>query len=197
MINSSPALAENQSGDAAVYVAPTFYVVSRKKLVILYIATLGIYSVYWFYKNWSNYKHSTAPNFNPDRDIWPAPRGVFSIFFIHALFRDIKGFGHDKAPLAEWNNEGHATKLVLTMIASNILDRLSYRSIGSPYTDLASLLILAPLLTLFMQAQQMINLSCNDPDGESNSRFTKANYVWITLGVIMWVLVIVGFFLPD
>jgi hypothetical protein len=197
MNDSSQVLAESRSGDEAVYAAPVFYVVSRKKLAILYIATLGLYGVYWFYKNWSNYKHAAVPDFNPDRDIWPAPRGLFSIFFIHALFREIKSYGRDKPALAEWNNEGHATKLVLTMIVSNVLDRLSYRSIGSPYTDLASLLILAPLLALFVEAQQMINVSCGDPDGKSNSRFTKANYVWITLGSIVWILVIIGFFLPG
>jgi hypothetical protein len=197
MINSSQALAESLSHDDVLYRPPTFYVVSRKKLVILYLATFGLYSVYWFYKNWSNYKHSTAPNFNPDREIWPAPRGLFSIFFIHALFGDIKLYGHAKAMVADWNAGSQATRLVLTMIVSNVLDRLSYRSIGSPYTDIASLLILAPLLSQFLSSQHMINVSCDDPDGESNSRFTTANYVWITLGVIWWIFVIIGFFLPD
>lgn len=197
MIDNSQAIAEIQSGDDVVSVTPTFYIVSRKKLAILYLATLGLYGIYWFYKNWSNYKHSTSDRFNPDRAIWPVPRGLFSIFFVHALFREIKGFGRDNATLAEWNNEGNATKLVLTMIVSNVLDRLSYRSIGSPYTDLASLLILAPLLTLLVEAQRMINVSCGDPDGESNSRFTKANYAWIVLGTITWILVIIGLMLPD
>lgn len=197
MIENSQALAESLSGDDAVYVAPTFYVVSQKKLAVLYIATLGLYGFYWFYKNWSNYKHSMAPGFNPDREIWPVARAIFSVFFIHSLFREIKMFGRDKAALAEWKSDSLATKLVLTLIVSNVLDRLSRKSIGSPYTDLASLLILAPLLALHLEAQQMINVSCGDPAGASNSRFTKANYAWITLGAIFWILVIIGFFLPG
>lgn len=193
MINGSQSMVESQSGDSVAFGGPTFYVVSRKKLAILFIATAGLYGIYWFYKNWRNYK------FHPsgDRSIWPVPRAIFSIFFTHALFREIKANGHDKPVLAEWNNESHATKLVLTMIVSSVLDRLSYRSIGSPYTDFASLVILAPWLTQLLSAQHMINAGCGDPDGASNSRLTNANYVWIVLGVIFWILVIVGISFPG
>ncbi|MCH8617911.1 hypothetical protein [Undibacterium sp. TS12] len=197
MINNSQPMAESQRSDEVVIVAPTFYVVSRKKLAILYIATLGMYSVYWFYKNWSNYKNRMSDKFDDDRSIWPVPRGIFAIFFTHALFREVKAYGDDNATVSEWNNESQATKLVLTMIVSNVLDRLSYRSIGSPYTDIASILILAPLLAQLLSAQQMINASCGDPNGESNSRFTVANYAWIVLGLLIWILVIFGIFSPG
>lgn len=197
MINSSQQMAESQSNDEVALVVPTFYIVSRKKLAILYIATLGMYAVYWFYKNWSNYKNRISDNFDDDRSIWPVPRGIFAIFFTHALFREVKAYGHDKETVAEWNNESQATKLVLTMIVSNVLDRLSYRSIGSPYTDVVAFLILAPLLAQFLSAQQMINASCGDPNGESNSRFTNANYAWIVLGLLIWMLVIFGIFSPS
>jgi hypothetical protein len=193
MINNSQPMAESQSGDDVVSVAPAFYVVSRKKLSILYMATFGMYGVFWFYKNWSNYKNRTMEN----RSIWPVPRGIFSIFFTHALFREVKAYGHDKTALTGWNNNSHATKLVLTTIVAHMLDRLSYRSFGSPYTDLASLVILVPLLIQFLSAQHMINASCGDPDGESNSRFTNANYAWIALGLIFWILGILGMFVSD
>ncbi|MFZ6768530.1 hypothetical protein ACO0LM_15835 [Undibacterium sp. Di26W] len=197
MIDSSQPMAESQSDDEVALVVPTFYIVSRKKLAILYIATLGMYAVYWFYKNWSNYKNRISDNFDDDRSIWPVPRAIFAIFFTHVLFREVKAYGHDKSTVAEWNNESQATKLVLTMIVSHVLDRLSYRSIGSPYTDVLSLLILAPLLAQFLSAQQMINASCGEPDGESNSRLTNANYAWIVLGLLIWILVIFSIFLPS
>lgn len=197
MIDSSQTLTESRSDDDVAFIAPTFYVVSRKKLAILYLATFGLYGVYWFYKNWSNYKNCSSDKFNVDRSIWPVARGIFSIFFTHALFREIKAYGRDKEALAEWNNESLATQLVLFMIAANVLDRLSARSIGSPYTDVASLLIVAPLLGLLLSAQHMINVGCGDPDGASNSRLTNANYVWIALGLVFWVFVILGFISPE
>lgn len=197
MINSSQVMTESLNGDTAVFVPTTFYVVGRKKLAILFLATLGLYGFYWFYKNWSNYKHYISNDFNPDRSVWPAPRALFSVFFTHALFREVKAYGHDKAEVAGWNNGSQATKLVLIMILSSVLDRLSRKSIGSPYTDIASLVILAPWLAQLLDVQQMINISCGDRAGESNVRFTKANYAWITLGVIFWILIGIGLFLPD
>jgi hypothetical protein len=196
MINDSQSITQNQS-DEVVLVTPTFYVVSRKKLAILYMATLGLYGVYWFYKNWSNYKHRTSDNSDFDRSIWPVARGIFSIFFTHALFREVKAYGRDKAKVAEWVNESQATMLVLLMFVANVLDRLSFRSVGSPYSDLASLVILIPVLSQLLGAQDMINTSCGDPDGTSNSRFTKANYAWIVVGLLIWVMAIVGMFLPN
>lgn len=82
----------------------------------------------------------------------------------------------------------------MSMIVSNVLDRLSFRSIGSPYTDVASLLILALLLPQFLNAQHMINASCGDPDGKSNDRLTNTNYAWIALGLLFWVLSLLGIF---
>jgi len=197
MIDSSQTLTESRSDDDVVFGAPTFYVVSRKKLAILYLATFGLYGVYWFYKNWSNYKNCSSDKFNVDRSIWPVARGIFSIFFIHSLFREVKTYGRNKAALAAWNNESLATQLVLFTILGNLLDRLSARSIGSPYTDIASLLIMAPLLGLLLGAQQMINVGCGDPDGESNSRLTTANYVWIAIGLVFWGFAIFGFMSPE
>ena len=54
--------------DADVYKAPEaeivtestegleFYVVSPKKFLIMQISTMGIYSIYWFFKHWKQYK---------------------------------------------------------------------------------------------------------------------------------------------
>ncbi|OON63796.1 hypothetical protein B0920_10725 [Massilia sp. KIM] len=197
MMENSQVLPDSRSGEDLVSVAPIFYVVSRKKLAILYLATLGFYGVYWFYKNWSNYKNFNSDKFNVDQSIWPVARGIFSIFFTHALFREIKAYGRDKTALAEWNNELLATLLVLFTIASNILDRLSYRSIGSPYTDVASLLIMMPLLGLLLSAQHKVNVSCDDPKAESNSHMTSVNYCWIALGAILWFLIVLGLILPE
>ena len=34
--------------------------------------------------------------------------------------------------------------------------------------------------------------ACGDPAGESNSRLTGANWVWLILGGFLWILVIIG-----
>jgi len=197
MTSHSYSIAEHPGDGDLVHVVPRFYVVSRTKLAVLFIATLGLYQFYWFYKNWSNYKLRAVVDAGADRSIWPVARALFAVFFTHALFNAIKAHGRDKAALAGWRNKSQATMLVVTMILANVLDRLSSRGIGSPVTDIASFLVLALLLSQFLNAQQMINVACGDPDGESNSRFTQANYVWIGLGAIAWILILIGTFLPE
>jgi hypothetical protein len=56
---------------------------------------------------------------------------------------------------------------------------------------------MGPILGLLLSAQHKINLSCDDPDGDSNSRLTNANYGWIGLGLIFWLFAILGFILPS
>jgi hypothetical protein len=83
-----------------VYAAPTsnlnaprtqengmFYVVSERKFYLLFIATLGMYSVYWFYQNWATYKAGSSYGSSDAASIWPLGRTILAIFFVHALFR--------------------------------------------------------------------------------------------------------------
>lgn len=174
-----------------------FYVVSIRKFAILYIATLGMYAFYWFYRNWDCYQQRLENSGESGDNIWPVARAIFSVFFTHALFRKIKAHGHDKPSVEAWTDGRHATQLVVVMIAANVLDRAAFRSIGSPYTDILSLILLLPLLSLFMIVQEMINVSCDDPRGASNGQLTNANYAWITAGAIFWILVLIGLFLPN
>lgn len=47
------------SADAAVLASaeePKFYIVSHRKFTVLFLATMSMYCVYWFYKNWDRYK---------------------------------------------------------------------------------------------------------------------------------------------
>lgn len=50
---------------------PVLFPVSPLKLVVMSTVTLGIYEIYWFYKNWKLVKQQT------DRDIMPFWRAFF------------------------------------------------------------------------------------------------------------------------
>lgn len=157
-----------------------FYIVSTKKFLTLFFVTLGTYSVYWYYKNWSQYKRANASS------EWPLPRAIFSIFFIHSLFEKV----HTKVLLInadfEWDYRSHATTLVVLQLIANLLDRATMRSVGSPVTDVLSVLWLLPLAWQFYRAQICINAACGDPEGVKNSKFTVANYVWMVIGAVFW-----------
>lgn len=163
-----------------------FYIVSTTKFTVLFLLTFGLYIIYWFYRNWKLYK---AKN---ELDIWPVPRAIFNIFFAHSLFNNIDIKLKNLNTNYSWNAGTVATGYVFLSILSNICDRLSAKEIGSPYTDILSILVLPLLLLVLLKAQNAINISSADPEGKSNANFTAANYTWIFLGACIWMLVAAG-----
>jgi len=159
-----------------------FYVVSPKKFWVLFISTLGLYGVYWFYKNWSLYKDATESN------IWPVPRAIFSIFFTHSLFRNINNELEEKEPDANWGHAGLATFYVIITLSERMMDRFVEQSLGATASTLLTLISVPVLAWIFYQAQLKINLVCDSVGGEDNANFTPANIVWIVLGSLLWLV---------
>jgi hypothetical protein len=167
-----------------------FYVVSTRKMLVLFFMTLGMYQVYWYAKNWIQYRRATGD------ELWPIPRAIFAVFFTHSLFHDMAS--HDvSGEREEWDSRGAATAMVLLLIAGRVLDRLSWKDIGSPTTDILSLLLLIPIGMLLKKVQLEVNARCGDPAGSSNEKFTAANIVWCVIGAVVWLLAMVGLFLPP
>jgi hypothetical protein len=159
-----------------------FYVVSIKKFTILFFLTVGLYSIYWFYKNWALYKSQTGSS------IWPIARAIFAIFFTHRLFSEVQDSLNENEKTFDWNPNLVATIYVILSILSQILDKLSMKEIGSPITDLLSLVIIAFIYLPLLKAQKAINLSQGDIKGQANEKFTAANYIWMTIGVLIWIM---------
>lgn len=169
---------------------PRFYVVSTRKLLVLYFITIGLYHLYWNYKNWALHNRATGEG------VWPVPRAIFSIFFTHSLFRDISQ--HDVThERAEWNAGSNAAFMVLLVIGGNILERMASKGLGSPMTDIASIAMLVPTGLLLKKVQDEINARCGDPTGSGNASFTGANIAWCVAGAIYWALAILGIFYTD
>jgi hypothetical protein len=174
----------------AAKVAP-FYIVSERKSLLLFFATIGMYSLYWFWRHWTLHK------IDKTLEIWPVPRAVFQIFFAHSLNREIDSLLERKQQRFAWSPNALATVFVVFTIVSNIADRLSWRGIGSPYSDLISLLTLLPMGYCLFRTQRAANLACGDPDAVANRRLTAANYLWLTLGALFWALIVLGLLLPE
>lgn len=172
-------------------VSHRFYVVSSKKFYTLFFATLGSYQVYWFYKNWKQFRIHTRAR------VLPLMRGIFSIFFTHSLFKEVGDRIDLSGRLFDWQPKTLATMIVLLNIVSGIVDRFSGKSIGSPYTDLLSVALNVPIGMLLHKAQLAINFSCDDPEGRTNDSFSIANYCWLAVGAVLWVLVFIGAFYTE
>jgi hypothetical protein len=67
--------------------APIFFPVSTIKLVALSLATLNLYHLYWFYKNWALESRRTGEH------MYPVLRAMFSPIFAYSLFHRMYAFG--------------------------------------------------------------------------------------------------------
>lgn len=166
-----------------------FYVVTPRKFYWLSVLTLNLYLVYWFYRSWRLVKQRTG------NSMMPALRGFFFIFFTHSLFTEIDQQIKSLGKSFVWNPGGLATVVVFLAIMSNVLDRLSSQSIGSPLTDFVGIAMVPIIPAFLLKAQEAINIACDDPTGASNGQFTLANWVWMIFGGLFWTLILFGLYL--
>ncbi len=61
-----------------------FFAVSPFKLVVMTVTTLGLYEVYWFYKQWVLIRKHSEP------DILPWARALFGVFWCYSCFEYIR-----------------------------------------------------------------------------------------------------------
>jgi hypothetical protein len=172
--------------DAPKPAAAAFYVVALRKFWVLMLITYGVYSIYWFYKNWALQRAQAFES------IWPVPRAIFSIFFTFSLL-DRVGTALRKRGLSDkFGANTIATVYIVSTLVSSVCDRLSYRGIAVPYTLLVPILMLPLIAWALARAQIVINRACGDDAGDTNASFTGWNWFWIVLGAAWWVLILVG-----
>ena len=171
---------------------PRYYVVSVTKFVVLSILTMDLYLIYWMWRNWRNVKQAE------DSDIWPIPRAIFLVFFMHVLLDDVRQTLKEKQSSHKWAPMLIATIAILCIIISNAMSRFS--------DDLSMLDVVAlglGVVTAFVlaPAQRAINVACDDPGGRSNAGFTVWNWLWIIPFALVWLLTLFGlyalFFAPE
>lgn len=161
---------------------PRYYVVSPTKFLLLSILTAGLYLAYWMYRNWRQIKAVDNSN------IWPVPRGIFSIFFMHSLLADVQASFVRQGKDYEWN----PTLIATTFVVLAVISTLAGQFVN--YTA-QSMLIYLPLLAMpvlygivLLGAQKGINAASDDDDGSGNSNITVANYLWMIFGMLMWAI---------
>lgn len=171
----------------------SFYVVGITKFICMTVITCNLYLIYWFYRNWSLQKPQMEGN------IWPAMRGLFSIFFTHSLFARISAQWTLKLPQGNWDYKTPATLYVVISVVGNLIGNfpaegsLAWLSIGLP---LLSIIVVAAIL---VPVQRRINEACGivsegDTSAlyDANTRITFANAVWLLFGALLWVSMLLG-----
>lgn len=169
-----------------------FYVVSLRKFVVLYFATLGWYGLYWFYKSWSVNKRFAGSS------VWPILRTLLSPIFAYSLFRKVDKslMRQELGRMSYWF--AHASIYVLLGLGGMLV---GYGSDGN--TQIEEVIGWFPWVTLMLVAraanlllvQRMINIATLDPGGRSNSTLSAANWIWIVMGSSIWALSLLAYFL--
>lgn len=148
---------------AALAATPQYFPVSKTKLVLMSLGTLGLYEMYWFYKNWCFVRREQP-------DIRPFWRAFFGIFYCHSLLKDV-----EMAALAQGVPfQGSTVFLALVWILLSLAGRLP------GLFSLLSLFSVAPLLLVQESINELNRRAA--PDHDPNSRFSVVNILGMLVG---------------
>ena len=152
-----------------------FFDVSIPKLVVLSVCSLGIYELYWFYKNWQIVRARERS------DISPLLRAVFGYFFCYALFKRIRDYDAQT---------GGTRALPAGALAAGWMVVTFLWQLPGRYS------LVANLSCLFMvPVQAAANRINGIADSHNrNARFTVWNWLTIALGGTVLVLDALGMF---
>jgi hypothetical protein len=159
--------------------APLYFSVSQTKLILMSIFTLGLYEIYWFYKNWDHIKKRTRQKIRP---FW---RAIFSVFYCYSLFKNIQESADSQSGRQEINPGWLAVGYILLSMMYKLPD---------PYW-VVSLLAFLPLIP----AQGAIN-SINAkaaPGAARNSNFSVTNIFVMIIGGLCLALATLGATVPS
>ncbi|MDD5481964.1 MAG: zinc ribbon domain-containing protein [Candidatus Shapirobacteria bacterium] len=166
-----------------------YFSISPKRLALFSVLTLGIYEIYWFYKNWEAVKK--AENLK----ISPLGRAIFAVFYCNSLFKKVlesaKTHNYQKSYSPGWL----ATAYILLLIVGNGLSRVESTDVGF---NLIWLIIAISSFIPLLSVQKAINFNNEKIKGSSNlkSGFSSGEVVLIIIGLIWFLLVLWGSFIP-
>jgi predicted Zn finger-like uncharacterized protein len=155
-----------------------FFSVSKPKLILMSLCTLGLYQIYWYYKNWSILKHGTGQNIRP---FW---RAIFAVFFCYSLFKSVKQSAHSLGIPCQMSPGLLACVYIVLSATWRLPDPLW----------LIGLLAFVPLVSVQGVINE-VNLKGTHRH-EPNDRFTWGNIVIILIGGLLLLLSVIGALVP-
>ena len=156
-----------------------YFAVSLTKLAVMSICTMGIYELYWFYRNWRLIKDREG------LDIRPFWRVFFAYFYCYQCFDHIR---------AHALRLGLPTSMEMGPLAAAWIIITILWKLPDPYW-LVTMLGFLPMLPVQSLANR-INTEEN-PEHHRNSRFTGWNIAMVIIGGLLLILTVIGTFLPE
>jgi len=156
-----------------------FFTTSTLKLTVMAICSLGIYQLYWFYKNWILIKERTGQNIMP---FW---RAIFSVFWAYSCFK------HIKSSAKENQLEVPEASFPIGMLAgAYFILQVGPSSDSYWLLSLFSFVLLIPANSVALRVNKHL-----DPDFANNERLSGLNWAGLVIGGLLLVLLLLGTFL--
>jgi len=159
--------------------ATPFFAVSLLKLATLSICSLGLYELFWFYRNWHLIRARDQSGIMP---FW---RALFAVFFAYSCFARMRDHGVSL---------GIAPPLAAGALAAAWIITTMTWKLPDPYW-LISLLAVAFLLPVQAYVNRINSASV--PNHNRNARFSAWNWVAVIVGGGLLVLALAGSLLPQ
>lgn len=158
---------------------PVFFPVGLWKLGLMSVCTLGIYPVYWSFRNWKLLRDHDGMEISP---FW---RSAFYPLWSFSLFRIIRGKARDSGIPVSFSPNG----MGLAVVFFNAIVRLP-----DPFW-LLSLLSFVPLVMVQSTVTEINRLHA--PLADANEELSGKNLLALILGGSMIVLALIASFLPG
>jgi hypothetical protein len=157
---------------------PKWFMVGSVKLAVMMVATLGLYQIYWFYKQWDRVRDAGD-------NVAPAPRSIFSIVFCYSLFRRII----DSTHAVGLNTSIPPSLLAIGFVVSSLMWRAN-----GPESYLG-FLAFVPLVA----AQRIANAVARGQGSteDRNTRLTWLNWVGVVVAAGFFALLVLGLALQS
>lgn len=156
-----------------------FSLTSENRFILFDVLSFGLYPIWWMYHIWKFYKEKE------NLDVMPVARAIFSIFFIYSMSERTRKYANSKGYTGSLNSSMVLIGLIVFTVLTKLPDPLWL------ITTL-SFFVYLPILKAFNFAIE----NDADYDEEYKTGFSPLQIGMMILGIIFWILVLIGLFVP-
>jgi len=172
-----------------------FFFISTKRLVLLNILTLGLYNIYWFYKNFEALRKSQESSFSSSSGVLVSLlKAIFSIFFCYRLFEKIYQNAKNAGLEVASSSPLSLALLYIVLYLAAVLDYVVLSAIGGSQGWLNIIASLGWILLVIPVAQaHSLVVKCVqklEPTKQFIQTVNLAEIVMVLLGTVGWIFIL-------
>lgn len=165
-----------------------------RNLVLLYVFTLGIYWIYWFYRNWKHMKIYKNLDISPGWRTVGLIIPIYNIVIIYEQFKNIRDFARE-AGCETYSSPGWMTAGLLVLFGLSF--QLTWK-LPDPYSLLTWILDLLALWILIIVQRTLNGYWEKEQIGlPEKTEFSGIEIAVLIIGGIILILSFIGAFIPE